>query len=170
MDKLVTKLFRDIRASRGQFIAVITVVFVGILVYSSLYMSYQNLGNSTEAYYKSYRMAHVTFTIQGAPQGVVERIRRIEGVKLATGRMTAEVGLDIPGYDERVFGRIVSLPDRREPIVNDIFLIRGSYFKKDIAGQALVEQQFLDYYKIPLRGKFYPVIDGKRYELKPVIY
>ncbi len=168
MDKLAVKLLRDIKSSRGQFIAVVAVVFVGILVYTSMYMSYQNLGNSTEAYYESHRMAHLTFTIQGAPKGIIERVAGVDGIKMATGRLSAEVALDIPGYEERIFGRIISLPERREPIVNELFLIKGSYFKGDVPGQALLEQQFTNYYKIPRGGIVYPIIDGKRYELKQV--
>ncbi len=166
MDKLVTKLFRDIRSSKGQFMAVVAVVFVGITVYAALYMSYQNLGKSTDAYYESFRFAHLTFNVQSAPKGIIEPLSRVEGVKLATGRLTAEVGLDIPGREERVFGRIVSLPDRRESIVNDIFLIKGGYFRKDVPGQTLIEQQFAKYYNIPRGGSLFPMIAGKRYELK----
>ncbi len=168
MDKLFIKLFRDIRSSKGQFAAVVAVVFVGILVYSSMYMSYQNLRNSTDAYYETHRMAHVTFTLQGAPKGIVERVAKIEGIKMATGRLTADVSLDVPGRDERVFGRIVSLPDRREPVVNDVFLVTGGYFRNNIPGQALVEQQFAKYYGLSRGDNIYPVIDGKRYELKVI--
>ena len=168
MDRLLTKLFRDIRSSKGQFIAVIAVVFVGISVYAALYMSYQNLGNSAAAYYENYRFAHLTFTVQAVPKAVVLQVQQVKGVKMVTGRLSAEVGLDIPGRDERVFGRIVSLPDRREPVVNEIFINKGKYFRAGYLEQTLIEQQFANYYKINRGSTLSTIIDGKKYPLKVI--
>ena len=54
-------------------------------------------------------------------------IRRVSGVAQVRTRIVVEVTLDVPGLAEPAIGRVVSIPERRAPMLNDLQLVRGHY-------------------------------------------
>ncbi len=57
MKALYKKLWRTIGQTRGQFLAVVAVVTVGIAVYIGMTTAYFNLNESKDKFYRDYNFA-----------------------------------------------------------------------------------------------------------------
>ena len=53
-----------------------------------------------------------------------------------------DVTLDVPGLDEPATGRLISIPERRAPMLNDLFLREGRYIEPGQRGEVLVSEAF----------------------------
>ena len=127
MTILNRKLFRELARMRGQVIAITLVMACGIMVYVSSRHTYIALLESQESYYTSYRFADVFAGIKRAPAQVAERIARIPGVSGVRTRIVMDVNLDVPGLDEPATGRLVSIPEIRRSVLNDLAIQQGRY-------------------------------------------
>ena len=56
--------------------------------------------------------------------------------------MVVEVNLDIPGLDEPAVGRLISIPERSGPMLNDLFLRRGRYIEPGRPDEVLISEAF----------------------------
>ena len=75
MKKLDIRLIRLIKSSYGQFIAVIVVIAVGLLVYTSMKMSALNLESTLNEYYDITNFADINTEVDKIPSNAVEDIR-----------------------------------------------------------------------------------------------
>jgi len=120
-------LLRDLWHLRGQVIAAALVVACGVASFVSMRATYESLRDARDGYYREYRFAHVFASLKRAPQGIGTRIAEIPGVAEVRTRVVAQVTLDVPGLDEPATGRLVSVPDRARPMLNDLHLAAGRY-------------------------------------------
>jgi putative ABC transport system permease protein len=120
-------LWRDLWHLRGQVIAAALVVACGVASFVSMRATYESLRDARDGYYREYRFAHVFASLKRAPEGVATRIAEIPGVAEVRVRVVAQVTLDVPGLDEPATGRLVSVPDRARPMLNDLHLAAGRY-------------------------------------------
>ncbi|HOO12278.1 MAG TPA: hypothetical protein PK684_04920, partial [Bacillota bacterium] len=127
MKKLMLMTIRDIKSNKGQYIAIIMVVVVGITMYNAISMSFHNLNNATESYYEEYRLPHLFVRLNNAPESVVGIIGRTDGVSSAQGRLVLDVPMEMPGYEGRVHARIVSVPRSNDGALNKLHLEEGRY-------------------------------------------
>ena len=79
MSILTRKLLRMVRTNRGQFIALVLIVMLGVSIYISMNTAQSNLGLSQERFYQEYRFADYTFAVVKAPESVVNRIEAVPG-------------------------------------------------------------------------------------------
>ena len=127
---LFKKLHRDIYAAKGQFIAVMLVIICGIAAYITVNFAFNNLLLSRDTYCAKYRLADLFFMLDRAPRSVLHKLKAIPRVTAANGRVVFDVPLDIPHVKDALVGRIISLPDKKTPTLNDIHLTSGSYFRQ----------------------------------------
>jgi len=131
------KLFRDLAKIRGQVIAIGLVVASGVGV---LVMSLSVLGSLTvtsDAYYERYAFAEVFGAVKRAPERLASRIAEIPGVQTVQTRITRMAILDIEGFEEPVIGKLASIPERGEPLLNKPALREGRFVQPRIGcGQA----------------------------------
>lgn len=139
---LYRKLARDILGSWGQSLAVAAVVLSGAALYVAMASSYRNLLLTRDAYYAQYRFADFFVSLERAPKSVRYRLEALPGVRQVRGRIVQDVSLDISGEDEPRTGRIVSMPDHREPVLNDIALLSGRYFEAGARNEVIVSDAF----------------------------
>lgn len=166
MRKLRLMIFRDIKSNLGQYVAVIVVIIIGISLYNALYMSYHNLKNSTDYYYSEYRLPHIFVRLNRCPEGVISRISAIEGVSQVQGRIVRDVSLDVPGYGEKAYARIISVPTDNKGALCRLFIEEGRYITGPPEGKVLVEKQFFEYHGLKTGDVLYPVINGKKVEMR----
>ncbi|HQA48961.1 MAG TPA: hypothetical protein PK985_10590, partial [Bacillota bacterium] len=166
MKKLMLMTLRDIKSNKGQYIAIIMVVVVGITMYNAISMSFYNLNSATENYYEEYRLPHLFVRLNNAPESVVGIIGRTDGVSSAQGRLVLDVPMEIPGYEGRVHARIVSVPRSNDGALNKLHLEEGRYVSGDHRDGALVEKLFMEFHRLDIGSSIYPIINGKRVELK----
>ena len=142
MNALDKKLFRDLFHLRGQALAIILIVACGITGLVAMMSAYDSLQFSQATYYQRYRFAQIFAQLERAPNSLVERIEEIPGVRYAQTRVVEDVNLDIPGLDEPATGRLVSIPELRSPILNDLHLRQGRYIQPGRPSEVLVNEAF----------------------------
>jgi len=125
MRPLTRKLLRDLWRIRSQALAISLVVAAGVAIYVLLLSAYASLQLTQSAYYERYRFADVFASLRRAPLSLAEEIRAWPDVAAIEARVVADVTLDLAGVSEPLSGRLISLPEDREPAVNDVFLAEG---------------------------------------------
>lgn len=160
------KFHRDLGESKGQFISVLAVVIIGVMFYTGLGSALESLSAAGYGYFEKYRLADLGVSVYRAPEGVLDRIAEIPGVRQVNGRLIKDVRISME-KNEAIL-RLISLPDKKTDIVNDIQLRSGSYFSKDSGGQCIVSEEFFKANRLKLGQTIEPIINGDRVKLKVV--
>lgn len=166
MNKLLLMTLRDIKDNKGQYIAVVIVIILGIAVYNSISMSFQNLDSAIENYYEEYRLPHLFMRFNSAPESVVNIAKKTDGVSLAQGRLVLDVPMEIDGYGNRIRARVVSVPSYNDDVLNKLHLEEGRYVSGNYQDRALLEKLFMEFHGLRIGDSVYPIIDGRKTELK----
>lgn len=165
---LFRKLLRDIGQTAGQFAAVAAVVACAIVVFVSLRSAYQSLQLSRSTYYDSYRFADFFVHLERAPESALHDVSTIPGVMQVRGRIVKDVPLEVDGNDEAAFGRIISMPDRRDGLINDIHIVSGSYFPGAAATEVIVNERFCYANELQVGDTFEATINERQETLRIV--
>ncbi|HSB11248.1 MAG TPA: FtsX-like permease family protein [Blastocatellia bacterium] len=168
MTPLNQKLVRDLFHLRGQVAAVALVVVCGIATYVTMRSSYDSLVASRDTYYEAYRFADVFAQLKRAPESVAAEIQRIPGVATAQTRVVLEVTLDVPGLAEPATARLVSIPERQVPILNDLYIRQGRYVEAGRRDEVLVSEAFAEANQLELGQSLGAVINGRWEKLRIV--
>ncbi|MGI6777337.1 MAG: FtsX-like permease family protein [Acetivibrionales bacterium] len=166
MNILNKKLARDIWHARGQFISVLVVVIIGVMFYSGINSAFRNLSGASEKYYREYRFGDLWAAFHKAPESLEEKIKSLSFIKMATGRVVQDVKIDVS--DENAVVRLITLPDERKDIVNDIIITSGKYFSAGEDNRCLVEEGFFKAHNLKMGDYISPVINGKEVKIKIV--
>jgi putative ABC transport system permease protein len=142
MTALHKKLIRDLIHMRGQIFAITLVLACGIATYVTMRCALQSLETAQSVYYSGYRFADVFVHVKRAPESLAAAISAIPGVAAVETRVVMDVILDVPGLDEPATGRLISVPARHIPMLNDLFLREGRYIEPGQRGEVLVSEAF----------------------------
>lgn len=159
---------RDLFHLRGQVIAVALVVACGIATYVTMRSSYDSLVVSRDAYYEAYRFADVFAQLKRAPESLAAEMQNIPGVATIQTRVVLEVTLDVPDLDEPATARLVSIPERQTPILNDIFIREGRYVESGRRDEVLVSEAFAEANRLQVGQSLGAVINGHWEQLRIV--
>jgi len=162
---LTRMLLRDLWHLRGQVMAAALVVACGIGALVATRGTYHSLLVARADYYAANRFADVFARLKRAPESLAEDIRRVSGVAQVRTRIVAEVTLDVPGLDEPAIGRLVSIPERRAPMLNDLQLVRGNYVAPGSTDQVLISEAFATANKLEVGDRLGAVLNGRWKEL-----
>ena len=162
------KLLRDVIHLRGQVIAITLVVACGVASFVAMRSTYNSLLNSQQSYYEAYRFADVFAQLKRAPDSIAPRVNEIPGVAKAEFRVVAEVILDVPGLAEPAKGTIVSIPDQRVPVLNDLYLKEGRYVELGHPNEVIAGAAFATANDLKPGSTISAVINGKWQELQIV--
>ncbi len=168
MKPLNRKLFRELGHLKGQMLAVAAVVACGISVFVSMSSVEYSLRLSQQTYYSQYRFADVFLQVKRAPLSMVDRVRTLDGVAAVRARIIADVTLDVPGLDEPASGRLVSIPDTRRPVLNDVFLREGRYIRQGHPEEVIASETFMQANGLRLGDSVGAVINGRWKQLRIV--
>jgi putative ABC transport system permease protein len=168
MNTLDRKLMRDLWRLRGQIIAIALIVACGLASFVSMSGTYEALKLTQANYYDQYRFAHVFASLKRAPESLSNSIESIPGVAQAQTRVVTEVTLDVPGLSEPASGRIVSIPDVQQPILNDLYLRQGRYIDPLQGAEVIISEAFALANQLHLGDQFGAVINGRWQQLKIV--
>ncbi|MGB9092701.1 MAG: ABC transporter permease, partial [Gallionella sp.] len=161
-------LWRDLWHLRGQVLAAALVVCCGVMAQVSMRSTYLSLEATQAGYYDRYRFADVFASLKRAPESVADQIRALPGVAQVRTRVVADVTLDVPGLAEPASGRLVSIPERQAPMINDIFLRRGRYIEPAHPDEVLVSEVFAQANKLDVGDKLGAILNGRWRELTVV--
>src|SRR5262245_789989 len=166
MNSLNRKLIRDLFHLRGQIIAVALVVACGVAAFVAMRSVYYSLLDSQDAYYRQYRFAEVFDNLKRAPEILAPRIRAIPGVAATETRIVANVTLDVPGVGEPARGRIISIPERQSPTLNDLHIISGRYIEAGKRDEVIVSGAFSGANNLRPGDALTAVINGRWQKLR----
>jgi putative ABC transport system permease protein len=168
MKPLDLKLFRDLWHSRGQVVAIALVVACGIASFVMAKTAYTSLTLTQETYYERYHFAQVFVSLKRAPETLKEQIAEIAGVAQIQTRIVVDVTLDVPNLVEPATGRLISVPERRISMLNDLFIRKGRYIEPGRGNEVLVSEAFAEANHLNLGDSIGAVINGRWEKLQIV--
>ncbi|MDH5642114.1 MAG: ABC transporter permease, partial [Nitrospira sp.] len=168
MKSIDRKALRDLWHVKGQALAIAIVVAAGVGIFVAQFSTLESLSLSRGGYYKKYRFGEVFAHCKRAPDAVKDQIADIPGVEQVQTRLIHDVSLDIEGQGEPAIGRLISVPDDRRPLMNDVHIRQGRYLEPGAKGEVLVGEAFAMAHRLEPGRELTAVINGRRTQLKIV--
>ena len=94
---LFKKLFRDMRQSAMQFIALILLCMLGVFLFSAIDSFGLITQASNDAFFADNRLAHFFVSLPAADRDALARVQNIPGVADAQVRFSMDMDVDLPG-------------------------------------------------------------------------
>ncbi len=162
------KLIRDLWNIKGQVSAITLVMAAGIAVFVIMFGVLDSLRLTQTTYYERYQFADVFASLKRAPQSVVERIGDISGVSVVEDRVVFGVTLQMENLLEPATGKIISMPDSRSPLLNNLYLRSGRMLHPNEENSVLVDESFFMAHQLELGSKISVIMNGHKRKLKVV--
>jgi putative ABC transport system permease protein len=156
------KLLRDLWDMKGQALAIASVIGAGVVMFVAFNSNFESLRLSQGIFYESSRFADVFATLKRAPARLEERFRAMPGVEAVATRVVADVTIDVPGMAEPASGRLISLPERGRPLLNDLYLRRGRWIDGSRPDEVLANESFCQAHGFGPGDRIAAVINGRR--------
>jgi putative ABC transport system permease protein len=161
MRLLRKKLFRELRQSKFRFLAISSVVAIGIILFTASYMSFLNLSSSYNYTYEKLHFEDMLVRVERAPERVVERLRALPNIKEVTPRVSEPMGMELED-STRITGQVIGIPDTK-PYVNMLQIRSGNELTgKEKELTCLVETHFAKFNKLGEGDTVYAVKNGQR--------
>ncbi|TCL08197.1 putative ABC transport system permease protein [Shimia isoporae] len=168
MRALDRKLLRDLWRIKGQAGAIAMVVAVGVLLQVMMSGMISSLEETRAAYYERYRLAEVFAPVTRAPQKLLDRLAEIPGVAAVEGRVQGSALVDIAGQDLPVRAQVLSLPEWRDPWLNDVYLSKGQRPRAGRTDEILLLRAFADAHDLGLGDVLSATMYGSNREFRIV--
>ncbi|MEQ1757211.1 MAG: FtsX-like permease family protein [Vicinamibacterales bacterium] len=156
------KLLRDLWAMRSQAVAIGAVLAAGVVMFVTYLSNFDSLRRTVDSYYARQRFADVFVMLKRAPSAVEIDLRAIPGVALVDTRVVADVTLTVPGITEPATARLISLPSRGRPALNDVFLRAGRWPEAGRSNEVLASEVFTEANDMQPGDTLTVVINGRR--------
>lgn len=161
MKALDKKLLRDLSKMKGQALAIALVIASGVATYVLLIATMDSLNKTREEFYRKEGFADVFLSLKRAPESLKRQIAELPGVEKVETRVSADVKLDIDGFDDPVSARIISAPEEGQPLLNKVYIRRGRYIDPAGDDEVLVSEAFAEAHGLSPGDAFGAAINGK---------
>ncbi|MHA6265107.1 ABC transporter permease [Arenibacterium sp. CAU 1754] len=165
MDALDKKLFRDFQRLWLQALAIAMVLACGVAILLATFGMYGALEDTRDAYYERNRFADVFAQANRVPNGVLQEIQALDGVRAAEARIVKHVIVDIPHRQETVTGRILSLPETGQPRLNLPIVRKGRLPDPFATNEVAVNEPFAIANRLQIGDRFSANLEGQKREL-----
>ena len=162
------KLLRDLRRLKGQVASIAFVIASGIALLVMSLSTHEALRVTAEAYYNRYRFGHVFATVKRAPLHLKDRIKAIDGVQSVQLRISMQAILDLTGFSEPLMGRLVSIPEGRQPVLNQLVLRSGRLVELGQPNEVVINESFAEVHGLALGDTLEAIINDKKRKLRIV--
>lgn len=163
MKKLDKRLLRMIKNSRGQYIAILTIVIAGLLIFTSMNNAYTNIKTTLDNFYDYSNFADANVLLTNIPDNVSSKLIGKYSINQAESRIVVDVPFISENIDERVTTRIISV-DSKENLINKLYMKDGT---RAIEGrEVIVIEQFAIARNINIGDKIKLQINGRQYDFK----
>ncbi len=142
ISELNRMLVREIVHGGGVLIAIALISAVGIMSFVAMLTAHRNLSQSKDTYYARCRMADFWVDLKKAPLSDVERLRDVPGIADLRSRIQFEAIVDVPDVARPLTGVVISMPDVRQPVINDLMIRQGDYFSPHRQREVVVSEDF----------------------------
>lgn len=168
MSMLDRKLLRDLLKMKAQAVAIALVMSCGIAIFTLTLSTLHTLTQAQQTYYDRARFADVFAQVKRAPRALEDRIAEIPGVAAVQTRVVRDVNLDVPGLREPAVGRLISIPDTRDPELNLLYLRRGRLPEPGRADEAVVGEAFAEAHGLVPGDRVRAILNGRLQSLTVV--
>lgn len=167
---LTLKLCRDLWQRRWTLLALVLVLTVGIGNYTGMAGVYRDLDQAKTSYYHKYNLADFTIDLKRAPAAfkganMVAPLQDSNNILRLRQRIKTEIMLQLPNTIQLIPGNAVSLPVPRRNIINNLKLVRGTWFSSNYAHEAIIEQQFANNRHIHIGDRLNVRLPDKEYNI-----
>jgi putative ABC transport system permease protein len=104
-------------------------------------------------------------SLKRAPERLADRIRQLPGVAEVALRIVKDVTLDVAGLDEPATGRLISIPERSRPVLNDLVIRRGRWISPGRPDEVIVAEPFAQAHGLVPGDRLVATINGRRRQL-----
>ena len=165
MSILDRKLARELYRSKGLLLAIASIIAVGMTCFVSFRSAYHNLQHAKADYYRQCRMADFWIDLKKAPLAEIETLRAIPGITQVTARIGRFATVDLEDVPKPINSMVLSLPDRRRGIVNDIVQQEGRYFSARRRNEVIVNAAFARRHHLYPGSRIHLLLNNRREEL-----
>lgn len=165
MRALDRKLLRDFRRLWVQVLSIALVMGCGTMTIMGLRSTLVSVRQSRDDYFDAYRLADVFASLERAPNEVASRIAAIPGVGAVETRVVKNVRLSVRGLDEPAVGHVVSIPEPRRPMLDELHVRRGRWIAPGRDDEVLVSDRFAELNALNPGDTLSAVINGRQRRL-----
>lgn len=165
MKAIDRKLLRDVLHMKGQLLAICAVIACGVATFIMMQSALAGLSYTQESYYQQSRFARVFSNVKRAPLSLGKRISEIPGVSQIQLRVVQDVTLDVAGLVEPAVGRLISVPERKLPALNALYIRKGRYIEPNRPDEVLCSEGFAKSHGLQPGDKVTAIINGRRKDL-----
>lgn len=165
MKVLNRKLLRDLFALKAQVLAIALVITGGIATWMILLTTVDSLAETRDNFYRDYRFASIFVSLERAPEVERSRIESVSGVRIAESRVRAAARLDVADFDEPIEAQILSLPEGRQPALNQLYLSAGRLPNPDRPKEVVVVESFAEAHGLKLGDRIESIVRGREFDL-----
>lgn len=165
MTVLDRKLLRELRASKGLILAITSLLAVGVMCFVYMRSAYNNLRQAQDRYYAQCRLADFWIDVKKAPLAELATLAESPGISELRSRIQFYATVDLDRVAEPLNGLVLSLPDVREPVINDIVLKRGGYFTERRRNEVIVNNAFAARHGLYPGQWIHLILNNRRQEL-----
>ncbi len=165
MNVLNRKLVRELRASWGMLLAIVSIIVVGVACFVAMGSSYGNLRVAMRDYYDQCRMPDFWIDLKKAPLAELDALGSLPGVAAVRPRIRFAATVALPDATKPLNAMVLSMPDRREPVLADLVLRRGGYFTDRRENEVIVNDAFARHHRLAPGDWIHLVLNNRRQEL-----
>lgn len=160
MSTLYRKLLRNLWQLRGQGLAIAAVIAGGVAMLIMSYTVFDALILTQKSFYQQQHFADLFADIKRAPNGLLTRLAEIPGILVIEDRIKAPINVRLPGFDEPISGLAISLPEGRQPQLNQVHIKAGRLPEALAVDQTAVSEAFADAHHLGVGDHLNIVING----------
>lgn len=165
MKTLQRKLVRELYDAKGLLLLIASIIAVGITCFVAMQSAYHNLDEAKRRYYLQCRMADFWITLKKVPLTEIESLYAIPGITEVRSRIRFMATVDLEDFAEPVSGTVLSLPDRKQSVINNIVLRQGDYFTDQRADEVIVNEKFAAAHDLHPGDTIHLVLNNRRQPL-----
>jgi putative ABC transport system permease protein len=150
---------------KGQVLAITLVVISGMAAYIMFISTIDSLTITRDSFYRDQKFADVFVSLKRAPESLKGKIEELPGVSLVETRVCGYAKIEISGFDEPVTARIVSVPENGKPLLNQLYIRKGSLLDPSKNNEVLINETFAIAHGFEVGNSFAAIINGKKKEL-----
>ncbi len=139
---MLRKLARDLLRRKGSLLALVVIVAIGVGCFVGMASVFRDMDSARAVYYRDHRLADFTVDLKRAPRWAVQSVEGLPNVAAVRGRVSLGVLIDLPGVQEPISGRALSLPTERSDIINNVLLRSGTWFSGTSDREVIVNEAF----------------------------
>ncbi|MFI4874481.1 MAG: ABC transporter permease [Blastopirellula sp. JB062] len=136
------KLARDLVQSRGLLLAIVSIMTLGIGLFVGMQSTYRSMRDAKARYYADCRVADFWIDLKKLPLAEIEAVRQIEGIRQIEPRIQFPATVDLESRVKPLNGLVIAMPERRQPVLNDLLMVRGSYFTGRRDNEVVINDKF----------------------------